>query len=93
MRAVEAWLSSDVPERFAEAAIKCQHAGGFCMDDGFCHFDGQCFRSDWAAMTAACRAIDRAAEGEPEDVRREMRMAAALLRRSSDAAATIRSGA
>lgn len=37
----ERWLESDVPKLFAEAAIRCQHAGAYCMQDGFCHY-GDC---------------------------------------------------
>lgn len=37
----EEWLRSDVPALFAEAAVRCQHAGAFCMSDGYCHF-GDC---------------------------------------------------
>lgn len=37
----EAWLASEVPELFAEAAVRCRHAGGYCMSDGFCHY-GTC---------------------------------------------------
>lgn len=36
----EAWLSSDVPALFAEAAVRCQHAGAYCMQDGYCHIGG-----------------------------------------------------
>jgi len=42
----EAWLSSENPAAFAEAMIKCQHSGAFCAQDGFCHFDGECFCND-----------------------------------------------
>lgn len=37
----EAWLSSDVPELWAEAMVRCKHAGGYCGQDGFCHY-GSC---------------------------------------------------
>lgn len=37
----EAWLRSDVPALFGEAAVRCHHAGGYCMADGYCHF-GDC---------------------------------------------------
>lgn len=37
----EAWLRSDIPKLFAEAALRCQHAGGYCIQDGFCHY-GDC---------------------------------------------------
>lgn len=36
----EAWLASDVPSLFGEAALRCGHAGGFCMADGYCHLGG-----------------------------------------------------
>jgi hypothetical protein len=32
-------------ERFAKAMMKCRHAGAFCASDGFCHFDGECFKT------------------------------------------------
>ena len=35
----EAWLRSDVPHLWAEAVIRCQHAGSFCGQDGFCHLE------------------------------------------------------
>lgn len=37
---MEAWLRSDVPALFGEAAVRCQHAGGFCMSDGYCNMGG-----------------------------------------------------
>lgn len=37
----EAWLESDVPALWAEAQMRCQHPGGFCGADGFCHY-GDC---------------------------------------------------
>lgn len=37
----EAWLASDVPALFAEAMVRCHHAGAYCATDGFCHF-GDC---------------------------------------------------
>jgi hypothetical protein len=37
----EAWLKSDAPALFAEAAVRCHHAGAFCMSDGYCHL-GDC---------------------------------------------------
>ena len=64
----ETWLKSEDPEKFAAAAIKCEHAGGYCMSDGFCHFDGVCFRTDRAAMTKARQVIEAAAELEPPDI-------------------------
>lgn len=36
----EAWLASDVPELWAEAQVRCQHAGAFCGQDGYCHLGG-----------------------------------------------------
>lgn len=80
----EAWLKSEDPDKFASAAVKCEHPGGFCMEDGFCHREGQCFRTGRSAMTAACRSIERASEGEPPDVASEMRMAVSLLKRTWD---------
>ena len=44
-RAYEKWLSPEGStdldhERFANAMTKCQHGGGYCAQDGFCHHDG-----------------------------------------------------
>ena len=36
----EEWLRSDVPALFGEAAVRCQHAGAYCMSDGFCRLGG-----------------------------------------------------
>ena len=49
-RAFESWLvpkgNDDVDhERFAKAMMKCQHGGGHCAQDGFCHHDGDCFKA------------------------------------------------
>lgn len=46
----EEWLrpSGDTDldhERFAKAMMKCQHGGGYCASDGFCHHDGDCFKT------------------------------------------------
>lgn len=40
--AQESWLESDNPKEFAEAMLVCEHAGGHCGQDGFCHY-GNCF--------------------------------------------------
>lgn len=37
----ESWLGSDVPKLFAKAAMRCQHEGGYCLSDGYCHY-GDC---------------------------------------------------
>lgn len=37
----ESWLSSDIPELWAEAMVRCQHPAGFCGSDGYCHY-GTC---------------------------------------------------
>jgi hypothetical protein len=37
----EEWLASDVPALWAEAMVRCQHPGGHCGQDGFCHY-GDC---------------------------------------------------
>lgn len=37
----ESWLASDVPALFGEAAVRCHHAGAYCMQDGYCHL-GDC---------------------------------------------------
>jgi hypothetical protein len=78
----ESWLRSDDSDKFAEAAVKCQHAGGFCLDDGFCHFEGICFRTGYSAMRRACKLIELAASTEPKDIASELRLAAQLLDRA-----------
>ena len=40
----ESWLRSEDSRRFAEAMVRCQGAGTFCWADGFCHYEGACFR-------------------------------------------------
>lgn len=37
----ESWLDSEIPKLFAEAATRCQHGAGFCLQDGYCHY-GEC---------------------------------------------------
>ena len=37
----EAWLSADYPDLYAEACLRCRHPGGFCSQDGYCHY-GDC---------------------------------------------------
>lgn len=37
----EAWLDSDVPALWSEAMMRCGHAGGYCGQDGHCHY-GNC---------------------------------------------------
>jgi hypothetical protein len=32
------------PAAFAAAMSVCQHAGGFCCEDGYCHYGNRCFR-------------------------------------------------
>lgn len=57
----EQWLrggdSEDDHSRFAAAMMKCQHAGAFCAEDGFCHHDGDCFRSAGQAARQAANRI------------------------------------
>lgn len=52
----ESWLRGNNHEQFALAMMRCQHAGGYCAQDGFCHFrrngDGSCFREDTKASLA-----------------------------------------
>lgn len=48
--ACEAWLRPAANtemhhDRFAKAMMKCQHSGAYCAPDGFCHFDGDCFKT------------------------------------------------
>ena len=37
-RCKEAWLSSAVPDLWAEAMVRCKHPGGYCGEDGYCHY-------------------------------------------------------
>lgn len=39
----ESWLRSPNHDRWAAAMVKCQHAGGHCGADGYCHYEGECF--------------------------------------------------
>jgi hypothetical protein len=41
----ESWLRSKSHVRWAAAMTKCQHAGGHCGADGYCHY-GDCFDPD-----------------------------------------------
>jgi len=66
----EKWLKSDNHDKFAAAAILCEAGNGFCVQDGYCHFDGQCFRRGRAVVVAACRAIEHAANKQPDDIAR-----------------------
>ena len=43
-RITERDLLSDDPDRYAAAMTKCQNAAATCGIDGFCLFDGDCFR-------------------------------------------------
>ncbi len=86
----EAWLKSPDHEKFAAAAVKCQHAGAFCIQDGFCHNDGECFRSNLAALNAAIRAIQTAAENEPHDIAINMLDAVKWLRSQMEEARKLR---
>lgn len=48
--ASEGWLrplaNTDLHhERFGKAMAKCQHAGAYCASDGFCHYEGACFKT------------------------------------------------
>lgn len=90
----ESWLAHDNldHEKFAAAAMLCESGSGSCVQDGFCHYDGQCFRRGRAAMSAACRAIENAANKQPDDIASEMRTAVTLLRRSWQAGEDIDSG-
>lgn len=36
---LESWLMSDTPRLFGEAMVRCKHAGGYCGQDGFCHYE------------------------------------------------------
>lgn len=78
----EVWLKSQDHEKAARAAVKCQHAGALCMQDGFCHYGGECFRTGNSAMVRACEAIQNAAQDEPADIAAEMLVAATLLKAS-----------
>jgi len=87
----ERWLShkNQDHEKFAKAAMLCENGSGNCIYDGFCHYGGQCFRRGRVAVTAACRAIERAANKQPEDIAHEMRTAINLLKRNWEAGEAI----
>lgn len=50
-------LKSENQVKFAAAALQCQHPGGFCVSDGFCHYGGDCFRTNKQANLIAIRLI------------------------------------
>ena len=61
--ACEAWLvpKADIDlhhERFAKVMMKCQHAGAYCAADGFCHFDGECFKTADPRTEARIEALE-----------------------------------
>ena len=61
--ACEKWLRplADAPiyhERFAKAMMKCQHGGAHCAQDGFCHFDGDCFKTAEPAVEAEIEQLE-----------------------------------
>lgn len=60
----EAWLRSDVPALWAEAALRCQHAGAFCMSDGYCHFGNCSMEMDPAEPDADSARSNPPKEGE-----------------------------
>ena len=41
----EADLKSRNSEKYGDAVSKCQHAGAYCIEDGYCHYDGDCFKN------------------------------------------------
>ena len=41
----EADLKSRNNEKYGDAVSKCQHAGAYCIEDGYCHYDGDCFKN------------------------------------------------
>lgn len=57
--AKESWLALDNPDhdKFAQAMIHCQNGSGWCVHSGRCFYDGDCFRSDFAAYRQAARLI------------------------------------
>lgn len=61
--ACEAWLKpiGDTElhhERFGKAMVKCRHSGAFCAQDGFCHFDGDCFKTAEPAIEARIEELE-----------------------------------
>lgn len=61
--ACEAWLwpaaNTDLHHgRFAKAMMKCQHAGAYCAADGFCHYDGGCFKTAEPAIEARIEELE-----------------------------------
>lgn len=62
--ACEAWLrpvaDTDLHhERFGKAMGKCQNASGECASDGFCHFDGDCFKTAEPKVEARIEELER----------------------------------
>lgn len=63
----EEWLKSEDPDEYAAAMVLCQHAGGYCSQDGFCHFEGSCFQPNEIGYREALKKLNGLI-AEEEDV-------------------------
>lgn len=55
-------LLSENPDAWAEAMMRCKHAGAFCGADGYCHYNGSCFADQSLTREQAILEIDRLAQ-------------------------------
>lgn len=55
-------LLSTKPEVWAEAMVRCKHAGAFCGADGYCHYKGACFADQSLTREQAILEMDRLAQ-------------------------------
>lgn len=52
-------LLSNNHETWANAMVRCQHAGAFCGADGYCHNEGNCFVDQELTREQAILEIDQ----------------------------------
>lgn len=64
----EADLLSTNDKTYADAINRCQHAGAYCAQDGYCHFNGDCFVNLDLTREQAIAEIDHL-KSELEDAR------------------------
>lgn len=64
----EADLLSTNDKTYADAITRCQHAGAYCAQDGYCHLNGECFANPDLTREQAIAEIDHL-RSELEDAR------------------------
>lgn len=79
--ASESWLALDNPDhdKFAAAMMLCQDPSGWCVRSGSCLYDGDCFRSDFAAYRQAAKMIRKIAGDQSDMIGSALGEAAAHL--------------